>query len=87
MAKCKFVENKKGYEELLSSAAVQNDIERRAQRIKKKADSMTGAVFACKKRKGRKGGRPYAVVAANSRHAKAKNAKHNTLLKSIDAGR
>lgn len=85
--KCKFVWNHEGAEALLRSAGVQDDIMARGKRIKDRADSSTGAKFALKKRKGHKEGRPYVVVAANSRHAKAKNARHNTLLKSIDAGR
>lgn len=87
MGDCEFQWNEDGYEALLASAQVQGECERRARKIKERADASTGAVFALKQRKGRKKGRPYWVVAANSRHAKAKNAKRNTLLKSIDAGR
>lgn len=87
MGKCHFEWNHEGAEALLRSAGVQDDLMARGKRIKDRADSSTGAKFALKKRKGRKGGRPYVVVAANSHHAKAKNARHNTLLKSIDAGR
>lgn len=87
MGKCVVKMNSKGIEAVLSSAGVQADLMARGKRIKDAADASTGAVFALKKRKGRKGGRPYVAVAANSRHAKAKNASRNTLMKSIDRGR
>lgn len=48
---------------------------------------MGSATYEVHTRPGRKGGRPYVVVAANSPHAIASNAKHNSLAKSISAGR
>lgn len=76
-----------GIEALLSDPAVTADLERRGAAIKARADSMGSATYEEHTRPGRKGGRPYVVVAANSAVAKASNAKHNTLLRSLDAGR
>lgn len=87
MAKCVVKMSSKGIEAVLSSPGVQADLAERGGRIKEAADASTGAVFAVKRRKGRKGGRLYVAVAANSRHARAKNAAHNTLMKCLDRGR
>lgn len=79
--------NSSGIEALLSDEAVTGDLLSRANRIKARADGMDGCAYETGTHPGYKGGRPYVVVAANSAKAKAKNAKHNTLLKSLDAGR
>lgn len=87
MANVKVVMNSAGIEAVLSSPGVTADLERRASAIKRRADSMGSATYEVHTRPGRKGGRPYVVVAANSPHAIASNAKHNSLAKSISAGR
>lgn len=87
MVRCKVVMNSAGIEEVLSSQGVVGDLESRGSRIKARADSMGSAEYEQNTRPGYRGGRPYVVVAANTKHAKASNAKHNTLLKSLDAGR
>lgn len=87
MADVKVVMNSAGIEALLSSAQVTGDLERRGAAIKARADSIGSATYEQHTRPGRKGGRPYVAVAANSLHALRSNAKHNTLLKSLDAGR
>ena len=79
MAKVKVVMNSAGIEAVLSSPGV--------TAIKRRADSMGSATYEVHTRPGRKGGRPYVVVAANTPHAIASNAKHNSLAKSISAGR
>lgn len=76
-----------GIEALLSDPAVTADLKRRGAAIKARADSMGSATYEIHKRKGYLGGRPYIAIAANSAAAKASNAKHNTLLRSLDAGR
>lgn len=76
-----------GIEALLSDRAVTSDLERRGAAIKARADGIGSATYEQHTRPGRKGGRPYVVVAANDQHAINSNANHNTLLKSLDAGR
>ena len=87
MANVKVVMNHAGVEALLSDSAVTSDLLARAERVKASADAMDGCDYAVTARPGRQGGRPYVAVAANNAKARAKNAKHNTLLKSLDAGR
>lgn len=87
MGSVKVKMNSKGIEALLSDHAVTADLESRGRRIKAAADAAGSAEYDMAVRRGRKGGRPYVVVAANSPKARASNAKHNTLLKSMDAGR
>lgn len=79
--------NHEGVEAVLDSGGVQGDLMSRGQRIKARADGMDGCEYTIASRPGRKGGRHYVVVAANNIVAKRKNNKHNTLLKSLDAGR
>lgn len=79
--------NHAGVEALLDSPGIQADLQRRGAAIKSCADNMDGCEYTLASRPGRKGGRHYVVVAANSRLAKRKNNKHNTLLKSLYAGR
>lgn len=85
MSKVRVVMNSAGIEQVLTEACP--DLERRGQAIKAKADSMGSATYTIATRPGRKGGRPYVVVAANDPHAIASNAKHNSLLKALNAGR
>ena len=87
MASVKVVMNSAGIEAVLSAPGITADLERRGAAIKARADSMGSATYEEHTRPGRKGGRPYVVVAANSPHAINSNAKHNSLAKSISAGR
>lgn len=79
--------NHDGVEAVLDSDGVQGDLMSRGQAIKSRADGMDGCNYTLAARPGRKGGRHYVVVAANSIIAKRKNNKHNTLLKALDGGR
>lgn len=83
----KIVFNHEGIEALLDSAGVQGDLMARGEAIKSRADAMDGCSYTLASRPGRKMGRHYVVVAANNIVARRKNNKHNTLLKSLDAGR
>lgn len=87
MADVEVVMNSAGIEAVLSSAGVTADLKRRGDAIKARADSMGSATYEVHTRPGRKGGRLYVVVAANSAHAINSNAKHNTLVKALSAGR
>lgn len=87
MGSVKVKMNSAGIEAALSDPSVTADLLSRAEKIKATAEGMDGCEYEATTRPGRKGGRPYAVVAANSAKARTKNAKHNTLLKSLDAGR
>lgn len=83
----RIVINHDGVEAVLDSDGVQGDLMSRGQSIKASADAADGCQYTIASRPGRKGGRHYVVVAANNILAKRKNNKHNTLLKSLDAGR
>lgn len=83
----KVVKNIKGIEATLSNPAVTAELERRGAAIKAAADGMGSATYAMETLPGYMGGRPYVRVSARDWLAKASNAKHNTLLKSLDAGR
>lgn len=87
MGRAKVEMNSKGIEALLSDHAVTADLESRGRRIKAAADATGSAEYEMAVRRGRKGGRPYVVVAANSPKARASNAKHNALIKGMNAGR
>ncbi|KFI49745.1 hypothetical protein [Bifidobacterium biavatii] len=85
MAKVKVRLHSSGVLDVLNSAGVRNDIERRTEAITAAANRMHNA-------KGYVGDviktdRPHGAVRATTRYAKRSNAKHNTLLKSLDAGR
>lgn len=85
MSKVRVVMNSAGIERVLTAACP--DLERRGQAIKASADAMGSATYTMAARVGRKGGRPYVVVAANDPHAIVSNMKHNSLLKALNAGR
>lgn len=84
--------NRAGYRALLNSAAVQADIGRRAKAIADSAaakldqdegyvmDDFEVVEFEGKLARGR-------VVRTKTDHARASQARNNTLLKSVDAGR
>ncbi|MBX9035034.1 hypothetical protein [Gordonibacter massiliensis (ex Traore et al. 2017)] len=87
----KVVMSPSGSRELLNSVEVQVDLLDRAQAIKKRAESVGSGEYDADVRAG--ANRAHAMVKTppgKSRRAalaRASNAKHNTLLKSIDAGR
>jgi hypothetical protein len=83
----KVVMNHNGIEALLASSEVQSDLLARGERIKSAADATGSGVYDLAQRPGKKGGRPYVVVAANNAKSMASNMKHNTLLKAMNAGR
>lgn len=87
MARCRVVMNSAGIERVLSEPKVTEDLEKRGAAVKTMADSIGHATYERHTRAGKKGGRPYVIVAANDPHAIRSNAKRNTLLKAIDAGK
>ncbi len=80
-----------GARALLNSPGVLADLTARADAIAARAcascspDRMDNAPYTAHSSKG--GGRSRASVVASSTHGKNDNAKNNTLLKSMDAGR
>lgn len=85
MAKFKVKISIHGCNELRNSEEVQQYILERAERIKAKADSIGSGKYIADVQPGRT--RAHAMVKTTDAKSMASNAKHNTLLKSIDAGR
>lgn len=81
----KVVMNPAGARAVMNSQGVRNELLRRAMNIKDVADSIGSATYAADVQEGRN--RAHAMVKTTDRHSRASNAKHNTLLKSLDAGR
>lgn len=82
------VMNRQGVEEVLNDPAVTGYLMGMASSIKASCDAKDGDIgYSIKSHPGRKGGRQYVDVAAVSVHAIRANAKKNTILKSMDAGR
>lgn len=83
--------NSAGCRELLRSGAVKADLDRRAKAIADRAnsaaspDAMRNQPYRASSRVG--SGRARATVGTSSPHGRRDNAKKNTLLKSLDAGR
>ena len=77
--------NSSGARAILSSAKVQADLDARAGRIKASADTKGSGVYEAVSAGG--SGRARAVVKTTDVESMASNRKHNTLLKSLDAGR
>lgn len=79
--------NSSGARSLLNSSEVQEDLLARASRIKARADSMGSGRYEADVQPGRN--RAHAMVKTPKGDFKtmASQAKHNTLLKSMDAGR
>ena len=71
--------------QILNSGVVQGELLKRAQRIKSSADSMGAGTVAADVRPGKN--RAHALVKTTDHISKKSNAKHNTLLKSMDAGK
>jgi hypothetical protein len=84
MAKVRFEWSQSGYNELRNSAAVVADITQRAEAVAARAKSMG---VKCKVKTHPYPYRAIAGVFTDGIEAKNRNAKNNTLLKSIDAGR
>lgn len=79
--------NGKAIEALYSGSGIQGDVVGRAQKIQSSAESKSGQSYKVATKRGRFGGRPYTVIATNSKESAIDNAENNTLAKSIDAGR
>lgn len=77
-----------GAQAVLNSGGVQADLLRRAQGIANRANSqltsLEGGSYVADVQPGKT--RAHAMVKTRGPHAKADNARHNTLLKSLDAG-
>lgn len=85
MAKVKVVVKSSGARQILNSQEIQDDLLERANRIKGKADSIGSGKYAADVQPGRN--RAHAMVKTTDARSMASNRKHNTLLKSVDAGR
>lgn len=79
--------NHAGARAVMNSQGVQNELLRRAMNIANAAEAMSGegVHYAADVQPGKN--RAHALVKTTDRHSRASNAKHNTLLKSLDAGR
>ncbi|WP_270207992.1 hypothetical protein [Eggerthella lenta] len=85
MAECKVVMNRAGSREVMNSAEVQGDLLRRAEAIRSQAESLGSGKYASDVQPGKN--RAHARVKTTDAKSMASNAKHNSLLKSVDAGR
>lgn len=85
MANVKVRMNAAGARAILNSSEVQADLLRRAEAIKSRADTIGSGKFVADVQPGRN--RAHAMVKTTDARSRASNAKHNTLLKSLDAGR
>ena len=77
--------NRAGAAEVRNSPGVQADLLARAERIKAKAESFGSGVYEADVQSGRT--RAHAMVKTTDPRSMASNAKHNSLRRSIDAGR
>lgn len=77
--------NSAGARQLLNSEEIQWDLYDRAQRIRAKADSVGSGKYKADVRPGKN--RAHAMVKTTDIVSMASNRKHNTLVKSLDAGR
>lgn len=85
MAKVRVVVKASGARQILNSQEIQDDLLERANRIKSKADSIGSGKYVADVRPGKN--RAHAMVKTTDARSMASNRKHNTLLKSVDAGR
>lgn len=69
----------------MNSPEVQDALLERANAVKARADSMGSGTYAADVRPGKN--RAHAMVKTTDAKSRASNAKHNSLLKSLDAGR
>lgn len=80
----KVVLHSAGVREVMNSGEVQSELLSRAEPIASHAESFGGS-YEADVRPGRT--RAHALVKTKDRYAERANAKHNALLKSLDAGR
>lgn len=85
MANVKVKINSSGARQLLNSTAVQGELLKRAEKIKARADGMGSGKYTADVQPGKN--RAHAMVKTTDFISKKSNAKHNTLLKSMDAGK
>lgn len=85
MGSMKVVMSKSGARDVMNSQAVMDDLLSRAETIKATADGMGSGKYVADVRKGQN--RAHAMVKTTDAISCASNAKHNTLLKSLDSGR
>jgi hypothetical protein len=83
MAKVKVKMNSAGARALLNSPEVQKELLRRAELIRSRAEA-SGASFDADVQPGKN--RAHAMVKTTDIKSRRSNAKHNTLLKALDAG-
>ena len=77
--------NSSGARQILNGSAVQGELLKRAEKIKARADGMGSGEYSADVRPGKN--RAHAMVKTTDFKSMASNAKHNTLLKSLDAGK
>lgn len=87
MAKVKVRMNRQGCIALRNSSEVQADLLERAQRIKARADSMGSGRYEADVQPGKTRAHAMVKTPRGDFRTMASQAKHNTLLKSMDAGR
>lgn len=85
MAKCIVAMNHAGARSLLNGEAVQADLMARAERIADRAGSMGSGEYVADVMPGRN--RAHARASTTDARSIVSNAKHNSLIKSMDAGR
>ncbi len=85
MANVKVKINSSGARQLLNSTAVQGELLKRAEKIKARTDGMGSGKYTADVQPGKN--RAHAMVKTTDIISKRSNAKHNTLLKSMDAGK
>lgn len=85
MSRVKVRMNIPGCISLRNSAEVQSDLLSRAERIKDQAETFGSGLYDADVQPGRT--RAHAMVKTTDYRSMASNAKHNSLLRSIDAGR
>lgn len=84
MANVKIKWDLKAFDAVRNSREVQDELLKRAERVKRQAES-SGGNYRADVRPGKK--RAHARVEPADIRTKRSNAKHNTLLKSLDAGK
>ena len=85
MSKVKVKMNIPGCIKYRNSESVQNDLLGRAQRITSQAETFGTGLYDADVQPGKT--RAHAMVKTSGPRSMASNAKHNSLLKSLDAGR
>lgn len=87
MGNVKVVMNSAGARELLNGAAIQSDLLARANRIKAHADGMGSGTYEADVQPGKNRAHARVKTPKGDFKTMASQKKHNTLLKSLDAGR